>query len=178
MTAEPSEDDLDKMHIYYQLDEYPWDQDEEFQGGLRAILGSVQDPAQVDHLTLRAKCYYYARKYGTRVDFGGYEQWIRSGRGSTSHEAAGNARIMTNGSIVSNEEPAEDDFGGARDAPKPASFAEICKLIAEGKPIPGIKDIPDTILEDQATTSEARIRKKPWEKESAAKGGETPSWMT
>ena len=46
----------------------------------------------------------------------------------------------------------------------------------EGKPIPGIKDIPDTILEGQASENQAEKRKKPWEKESGAV--ESPSWMT
>ena len=48
-------------------------------------------------------------------------------------------------------------------APAPATFAEICDLIAEGKPIPGIKDIPDTVLEGQGTESQSHRRKKPWE---------------
>jgi hypothetical protein len=61
------------------------------------------------------------------------------------------------------------------DAPKPASFAEICELIAEGKPIPGIKDIPDTVLEGQSTVSQAAKRTKPWEK--AGGSIEKPSWM-
>lgn len=50
-------------------------------------------------------------------------------------------------------------------APTPASFAEICQLIAEGKPIPGIKEIPDTVLEGQATASTVPKRRKPWEKD-------------
>jgi hypothetical protein len=61
------------------------------------------------------------------------------------------------------------------DAPKPASFAEICELIAEGKPIPGIKDIPDTVLEGHSTVSQAAKRTKPWEK--AGGSIEKPSWM-
>ena len=76
-----SEIDLGNTYLYHQLDEYPWSTDEEFQGGLRAILGSVQDRAQVDHLTLRAKCYYFARKAGTAVDFDGYKEWVETQRG-------------------------------------------------------------------------------------------------
>lgn len=60
---------------------------------------------------------------------------------------------------------AADPMGSA---PPPASFAEICELIAEGKPIPGIKDIPDTVLEGQATPAQAPRRKKPWEKDAAS----------
>ncbi|KXT04472.1 hypothetical protein AC578_8714 [Pseudocercospora eumusae] len=148
--------------LFRQLDEYKWDEDAEFQGGLRAILGSAENEQQVEHLTLRAKCYYYARKAGTPVDFDGYKMWVESAR--------------TNGSAAVMPAPA-DTSGGMADAPKPASFAEICDMIAEGKPIPGIKDIPDTILEGQASESNAATRKKPWEK-TAGEEEAKPSWMT
>lgn len=50
-------------------------------------------------------------------------------------------------------------------APYPSSFSEIVKLITSGQPIPGIKDVPPTILEGQGTTSSKTTRRKPWEKE-------------
>ncbi|CAK4034029.1 Hypothetical predicted protein [Lecanosticta acicola] len=166
----------DSTDLYHQLDTYRWDQDEEFQGGLRAILGSVQDPQQVDHLTLRAKCYYYARKAGTPVDFDGYKNWVearRGGGGSTNGvESAGHAWSSEAAT------PNTESSGGMGDAPKPASFAEICDMIAEGKSIPGIKDIPDTILEGHASESQAERRKKPWEREEVAAAEDKPSWMT
>lgn len=48
---------------------------------------------------------------------------------------------------------------------KPKSYNEIVELILSGKPIPGIKDIPDTTLGEEASSeSRASERKKPWEK--------------
>jgi len=64
----------------------------------------------------------------------------------------------------------------ANDTPTPATFAEICEMIAQGKPIPGIKEIPDTILEGQGTHASATRRKKPWEKDTSASA--MPSWQT
>lgn len=153
----------DPTVLFRQLDAYDWAGDAEFQGGLAAILGSVQDPQQVEHLTLRAKCYYYARRLAVPVDFDGYKQWTETRGGQTA-----------NGSHHAPPPPVNG--GGMGDAPKPASFAEICDMIAEGKPIPGIKDIPDTILEGQASQKHAERRKKPWEK--GAVEVEQPSWMT
>ncbi|KAF1824630.1 uncharacterized protein K489DRAFT_316335 [Dissoconium aciculare CBS 342.82] len=153
--------------LFHQLDSYPWSSDPEFQGGLSAILGSVQDPQQIAHLTLRAKCYYYARKAGTAVDFDGYKAWVESGPdGNQDGDAGGSA-----------DDAGGDAGGGLMDAPKPASFAEICDLIAQGKPIPGIKEIPDTVLEGQKSTSQAERRRKPWEKNEDAGAEEAPSWM-
>lgn len=170
--------DLGNTLLYHRLDEYPWDQDQEFQGGLRAILGSVQDPAQVEHLTLRAKCYYFARKAGMPVDFDGYRRWVETLRGSAptngTHPVPGEQEA-----IVRDEASTSGggSVGGMSDAPRPASFAEICDMIAEGKPIPGIKEIPDTVLEGQASESITQKRKKPWEKETEAGAQEKPSWM-
>lgn len=188
MAADISDAYLNNTHLYHQLDEYPWDQDEEFQGGLRAILGSVQDPAQVDHLTLRAKCYYYARKSGTQVDFDGYKQWVESLRSGTrppngtapaANESGGQpAPAHAEQGSSAGTEGDVGGISGMGNAPYSASFAEICDMIAEGKPIPGIKDIPDTILEGQASESQTQKRKKPWEKEPAVEGAqEAPSWM-
>lgn len=156
---------VDTIALFRQLDEYNWDDDAEFQGGLRAILGSAQNEQQVDHLTLRAKCYYFARKAGTPVDFDGYKFWVESGR--------------TNGVAINTNavDQQSDTSGGMADAPKPASFAEICDMIAEGKPIPGIKDVPDTILEGQASASHAERRRKPWERKTGD-AEQKPSWMT
>lgn len=166
--------DLDNTVLFHQLDAYPWHEDEEFLGGLRAILGPVQDPQQVQHLTLRAKCYYFSRKAGAPVDFNGYKNWVEGGHGVATDTLAqnGDEALQNKATVASN---AED--GGMGDAPKPASFAEICEMIAEGKPIPGIKDIPDTVLEGQASQSQAESRKKPWESRPAQELEEKPSWM-
>ena len=49
------------VQLFRKLDDYPWDLDEEFQNGLRAILGPSPSPLQADQLTLRARCFYYSR---------------------------------------------------------------------------------------------------------------------
>lgn len=177
MATESQDIDLGNTYLYHQLDEYPWDGDREFQGGLEAILGSVQDPAQIEHLTLRAKCYYFARKSGIPVDFDGYKQWVETQRGIGPPNGipAGPSNLPAAPSNVASDNGG-GGVGGMNDAPKPASFAEICEMIAEGKPIPGIKEIPDTILEGQASEKVVETRKKPWEKESEAQ--EDPSWMS
>jgi hypothetical protein len=56
-------------------------------------------------------------------------------------------------------------------APYPPTFAEIVELITSGKPIPGIKDIPPTLLTSQATKPTASKRRKPWEKELPSEEG-------
>lgn len=158
-----------QQELYLQLDEYDWDHDAEFQGGLKAILGSASSPEQVEHLTTRAKCFYYTRKAGTRVDFEGYQNHLKSRFSSVPaadhHEEA---------NLI---EPADDQAATLMDgAPHPASFAEICEMIASGKEIPGIKQIPDTVLEGQGSQANATKRKKPWEKDAIS--SDASSWQT
>jgi hypothetical protein len=47
--------------VYEALESYNWDDDVEFQSGLSAILGTNSTPEQAAELTLRARCFYYAR---------------------------------------------------------------------------------------------------------------------
>ncbi|KAA8916082.1 hypothetical protein TRICI_001733 [Trichomonascus ciferrii] len=53
----------------------------------------------------------------------------------------------------------------SEDSKKPKSYNDIVELILSGKPIPGIMDIPNTTLGEEASSeSKAPERKKPWEK--------------
>jgi hypothetical protein len=67
---------------------------------------------------------------------------------------------------VSDPSPSSDQ----KPAPYPSTFSEIVALITSGKPIPGIKDIPPTLLSDQATKPIASKRRKPWEKGDTVEG--------
>lgn len=49
---------------FQQLEDYAWDSDPEFLSGLQAILGSNPSTEQAERLTLRARCFYFAR-YGS-----------------------------------------------------------------------------------------------------------------
>ena len=51
------------------------------------------------------------------------------------------------------------------------SYQEVVEMIQNGKPIPGIKEIPNTILEGQGTTPAASRRRKPWEKDAGQADG-------
>ena len=48
----------------------------------------------------------------------------------------------------------------------------MVELITTGQPIPGIKEIPDTVLEGRASRAIPVKRKKPWEKDDAGGNGQ------
>ena len=55
-------------------------------------------------------------------------------------------------------------------APYPTSFSQIVELITSGKPIPGIKEVPDTVLEGQSSQPTTVKRNKPWEEDNNGVG--------
>ena len=48
----------------------------------------------------------------------------------------------------------------------------MVELITTGQPIPGIKQIPDTVLEGRSSQATLVKRKKPWEKDDAGSNGQ------
>ncbi|KAI9647224.1 hypothetical protein NHQ30_003607 [Ciborinia camelliae] len=172
------------INIYKDLESYPWGTDNEFQGGLSAILGKTSSPDQIRELTLRAQCFYLSRKNKVDINFDGYKAYLSAQSSAPSSTEASTANVAPSNSTPSPNVPLhhENDLPPAstavdqKTAPYPPSFVEIVALIKAGAPIPGIRDIPDTVLTDQGTKPVARKRRKPWEKdvdEETIQGGGT-----
>ncbi|KAL0259245.1 hypothetical protein SLS55_006750 [Diplodia seriata] len=193
--------------IYAQVDSYPWDTDAEFQSGLGAILGSTASSEQAVELALRARCFYYSRKFNTPVDFDAYKAYrastpTPSAVPTTAPNGLAPVDLLPATPSPSRTPPPPPPPHGAgttsaptsapaaqpaetqqqqqqQEAPYPTSFAHIVELITTGQPIPGIKEIPDTVLEGQGTAPVASKRKKPWEKDvgvaAASSSAEVPA---
>lgn len=54
-------DTSDESSFFKQVDAYPYSTDSDFQNGLAAILGATDEAGSREHLTLRAKCFFFAR---------------------------------------------------------------------------------------------------------------------
>jgi hypothetical protein len=65
---------------------------------------------------------------------------------------------------------------GGDDADAKLSYQQIVEIIKSGKEndLPGIKDIPNTVLEGQGTASTQAQRKKPWEKHESVEKLQSP----
>lgn len=149
-SADPAAD----IKLFEEFDAYPWATDAEFQSGLQAVLsslpaqnaasGSASSPSATE-IENRARVFFYERKTGNKIDLAKFQSW-KSGSGQGS--AAGEA-------------PAETPF--------PTSYAAIVELILTGRPVPGIVDIPDTVLGQEASSeAKAPQRRKPWESAEAS----------
>ncbi|CAE7195119.1 hypothetical protein PTNB73_08498 [Pyrenophora teres f. teres] len=171
--------------LYEALERYKWDDDIEFQAGLQAIIGSNSTPEQTTELALRARCFYYARKYNKTIDFDAYKAY-RSARNRPPPTPPSSTNVLASSVVddvipdptsaattIPASAPVSEPSGimptptspSEPPAPYPTSFAHIVELITSGKPVPGIKDIPPTVLEGQGTAASKPKRKKPWEKD-------------
>lgn len=162
--------------VYREFLHFDWDSYEEFQEGLSQILdghlallkeqdASVQliPPAEKQQLIDQAKLFYYCTSTGNILNLDDYYAWKRNnGDKITLLEEPQEAPTIN----ASNEEETTlSNVAGEKDAPYSNSYHQLVDLIVSGKPVPGIKQIPDTVLSDQSSKLEARSRLKPWEKQ-------------
>lgn len=139
-----------ESQLFEDFDAYPWATDAEFQSGLQAVLSSLpaqngvndsaSSPPSTTEIENRARIFFYERKTGKKVDLAKFQNWkSSSSQGSTTGEPSG-------------------------ETPFPTSYAAIVELILTGKPVPGIVEIPDTVLGQEASSvAKAPQRRKPWE---------------
>lgn len=146
--------------VYQQFDAYDWASFDDFQTGLTEILDNYlvslkeQDSsvtsipaAQQQQLTDQAKSFFFCSSTGHILNLDDYYLWKRS----------------NGGKITLLEDPVQEPPSDEADAPYSSNYQNLVELIVAGKPVPGIKQIPDTVLSDQRSESLAQTRAKPWE---------------
>ncbi|KAJ5722094.1 hypothetical protein N7488_000129 [Penicillium malachiteum] len=153
--------------LFEALRDYPFIQDPEFANGLAIILGHPETPAteaemsREDDLVLQAKCFFFSRKENltTPIDFAAYKSWLVE---PSTREPADSSSTANSSDIT----PAAAQSSTGSEPVYPTSFAHIVELITTGQPIPGIEQIPDTVLTGHDITSEKPRRRKPWENDT------------
>lgn len=140
------------------------------QSGLYAILGnpSTNNPqASLDDMATHARIFYYTQKIGVTIDFSQYTAWLAS---HPDHQPPNVLpKEYTQGPTPTQEPaldwqkaaPKADLWVDKKAAPSaegdqpsyPIGFAEMIKLLQEGKPVPGVKSIPNTIVRDPVSHS-------------------------
>ncbi|KAI9178986.1 hypothetical protein H9P43_005648 [Blastocladiella emersonii ATCC 22665] len=118
------------------FESYDFAGDATFQAGLKSILAGVADPADHPAATDKARRFYYARL-----------------------TAAAAASAPAPAPAPASPEPT----AAATEPAYPASFAEIVRLVSEGKPVPGVREIPDKLNDAAPTPATLAPRRKPWE---------------
>ncbi|KAF5553248.1 hypothetical protein FPHYL_8760 [Fusarium phyllophilum] len=179
----------DETAIFTAFDTYPWTKDKNFMSGLYAILGEPgqQNPqASLADMAIHARIFYYAQRIGVSIDFSAYKAWLTSSPDYQPPDVLPEEyrqRDVANASPLSvldwqKAAPKTDLYvdrkaaaaqSGSQDQPSyPMAFAEMIKLIQEGKPVPGIRQIPNTVVRDPAVkpVGARAVPRKPWEKDT------------
>ncbi|KAJ5191198.1 uncharacterized protein N7498_010183 [Penicillium cinerascens] len=172
--AQPSQT-FQASNSFEKLQSYSFHTDPEFANGLAIILGHPGTPAtqeemnREDDLVLQAKCFFFSRKENLNppIDFAAYKSWSLS-------RSAGEPKATAVSSLKPDESESSSEANVSGIEPPilpepayPSSFAHIVELITTGQPIPGIEQIPDTVLTGHDTASEKPRRRKPWERDDA-----------
>lgn len=176
--------------VYLEFSSFDWENFPEFQEGIQEILQnhlqSLQEndatvtaipPGEKQQLIDQAKSFFYCTKTGNILSLDDYYAWKRKNGGkitllevSELDPAESLAASTESGPIPTDSfspEGSSNQQQEGHDAPYSSNYQELVNLIVSGKPVPGIKDIPDTVLSDQKSESHEQTRAKPWEKSSA-----------
>lgn len=128
-------------------------------------------------MAIHARIFYYAQRIGVKIDFARYQDWLAkhpnhqppqvlpeeylsrgdgaatgSGSGQQAEDvlpwqhAAPKADLFIDRQAAAEANAAAGAGGG--EPTYPMGFAEMLKLLQEGKEIPGIRQIPNTIARD------------------------------
>lgn len=171
MSTNPQED------VYIEYLNYDWKSFTEFQDGLQEILenylanlkeqdASITTIPSLDKQQLidQAKSFFFCNKTGHILNLDDYNQWkLHNGD-----------KFIRSDQIEEHKEDKEVAEEEEEEEPYTSNYQELVELIAQGKPIPGIKHIPDTVLTDQGTAASAAQRTKPWEKNKPVNEEDTP----
>ncbi|KAJ5404076.1 hypothetical protein N7509_003947 [Penicillium cosmopolitanum] len=157
--------------IFKRLQSYNFQDDAEFATGLAIILGHPETPAseaemnREDDLVLQAKCFFFSRKENISppINFAAYKAWLASPTASATATQQESGSDLNTG--LSQPQSSAESGTASSEPAYPTSFAHIVELITTGQPIPGIEEIPDTVLEGHDLATEKPRRRKPWEKD-------------
>ncbi|KAK6464238.1 hypothetical protein DFJ63DRAFT_333816 [Scheffersomyces coipomensis] len=172
MSTNPQEE------VYKEYLNYDWNSFSDFQDGVKQILDNYLDnlkesnPSTISipaldqqQLIEQAKSFYYCSHTGNILNIDDYTQW-KLHNGDKYDKNKKITEIEED--VKPSEEPEATTDNASSDPPYSSNYQELVELIVSGKPVPGIKHIPDTVLSDQSSTSKASQRVKPWEKNNTS----------
>lgn len=162
---------MDQNKVHSEFHNYDWDNFDDFNQGLKDILQnfleSLQEqdpsvttipPAQRQQLVDQAKSFFYCSKTGNILNLDEYYAWRRV-NDSKIQELPNEVQIKQ----IDNANAPESSL---ENAPYSSNYQQLVELIVSGQPVPGIKEIPDTVLADQKSKATAQSRPKPWAKQT------------
>ncbi|RDA93849.1 hypothetical protein CP533_6375 [Ophiocordyceps camponoti-saundersi (nom. inval.)] len=172
--------------IYHAFDSYPWSKDKTFLSGLSAILGESNtnpNPSQGSphDIATHARIFYYAQRIGVQIDYSQYKTWLSQKPDHQPPNVIPDDDTPTVSALPWQQAAPKAELylqrpgpsqGSAEEPRYPLGFAEVLKLIREGKPIHNLRQIPNTIVRDPVRAHSVKpvgsrkAPRKPWEKDT------------
>lgn len=155
---------MDQEEVYVNFLNYDWNNFPEYQEGLNEIILNYrenlreQDPTatilalDLQQLTDQAKVFFFCLKNDQIIELEEYRAWER--------QWGDRYRKLKK---IEEIQPEELSASTQDEQPYSSNYQNVVELILAGKEVPGIKQIPDTVLLDQKSTAQVQQRKKPWE---------------
>ncbi|GMM36183.1 hypothetical protein DASC09_035080 [Saccharomycopsis crataegensis] len=147
----------DSNQVFEKFHHYDWENDLVYQAGLKNIYNSYfkantsMTPAKKQQIITNSKVFYFKKTFDVQIDLGQYGRWVQE---SCSPGFSNTPEISLEHQPQPQQEQGEQSS---------LSYDELVELIVAGKEIPGIRKIPNIVLEDQASRSVLSQRRKPWE---------------
>ncbi|RSL97361.1 hypothetical protein CEP52_010957 [Fusarium oligoseptatum] len=162
----------DDNAIFTAFDSYPWTKDKMFMSGLYAILGEPgqQNPqASLADMAIHARAWLASNPDHTPPDVLPEEYRRRDGANASPPPALDWQKAAPKADLYIDRKAAAAQTGSEDQPNYPMGFAEMIKLLKEGKPVPGIRQIPNTIVRDPSVkpVGARAVPRKPWEKDVA-----------
>ncbi|KAI3402728.2 hypothetical protein KGF56_004402 [Candida oxycetoniae] len=151
-------------HVYQEFLNYSWEDCTEYQKYLKELQQSEVAEAELSQLIDQAKSFFFCQKTGHILNLEEFEDWKlhNDDKEESKSEKDTNRLVESDTSVSTNN--VETKVGDDDDPPYSSNYHNLIELIMSGKPVPGIKPIPDVVLKDQGSISHQSQRTKPWER--------------
>ncbi|KAK3683989.1 hypothetical protein B0T22DRAFT_267819 [Podospora appendiculata] len=189
--------DLDNaVAVFKKFDAYPWTRDRPFLQGLVAMLGPLPNGSERQTalgICLQARIWWYKSRLNIEIDRSAYEAYLASSADPSRPDPDLLTKIEEIQRRMGVPAPAPgpplpawqldapkvdptkkaDDLvshggdAGSQDAPYPAHFQAIIDAVTTGKPVPGVREIPNTVVRQPGIFPVGKMQapQKPWEKQ-------------
>ncbi|KAK5660890.1 hypothetical protein OQA88_12263 [Cercophora sp. LCS_1] len=151
-------------------------------------------------LTLQARIWWFSTRFATTIDRTLYETWSTTHPSQVDAQLLDKITQIQKQLVRAEEEESQlpawmvsapkkvdlgvkADDGDVRDsdgngngnekAPYPAHFQAIIEAVTTGKPVEGVREIPNTVVRKEGITAVGKMQapRKPWERQRSEIGG-------
>lgn len=143
--------------VFSRFDSYDFDADRRFQDGLKTLPESSRD----ENKLLDMRLFFYNR-FVEPIDQSSYRKWSSASHHVTQMDCEQpdqRTRSASDSDISNNQAP---ETSAGTEATQ-LSFAEVMRLVQEGKEVPGVKKLDIKPTNQSPTPSQMERILKPWE---------------